>query len=219
MDHMAKITKQVLDMEIQRLKFKGLVLKYNNGFYSLYNNGVILLDGTAKEIYLFLRGISYGLGVDKNDLLVNAKTMNELPALHYLNSHIQDILKYEASKVYKYNTYAEYKNYYDLKITRIQNDIVNFNATVFLRDKNGVAIENRPIIHLKNLSVRIPNNVTVQKMDRLFLRAVNVEVLKKCKSDKSMSIDYLLWVTSDDLWYLGINDENLKCDTVTITPY
>lgn len=64
---MAKITKQVLDMEIQRLKFKGLVLKYNNGFYSLYNNGVILLDGTAKEIYLFLRGISYGLGVDKND--------------------------------------------------------------------------------------------------------------------------------------------------------
>lgn len=56
-------------------------------------------------------------------------------------------------------------------------------------------------------------------MDRLFLRAVNLEVLKKCKSDKSMSIDYLLWVTSDDLWYLGINDENLKCDTVTITPY
>lgn len=219
MGNMAKITKQVLDMEIQRLKFKGLVLKYNNGFYSLYNNGVILLDGTAKEIYLFLRGISYGLGVDKNDLLVNAKTMNELPALHYLNSHIQDFLKYEASKVYKYNTYAEHKNYYDLKITRIQNDIVYFNATVFLRDKNGVAIENRPIIHLKNLSVRIPNNVTVQKMDRLFLRAVNVEVLKKCKSDKSMSLDYLLWVTSDDLWYLGINDENLKCDTVTITPY
>ena len=43
MDNMAKITKQVLDMEIQRLKFKGLVLKYNNGFYSLYNNGIILL--------------------------------------------------------------------------------------------------------------------------------------------------------------------------------
>lgn len=205
---MSKITKQVLELEIKKLNRKGLHIEYKNGYYTLYDDSVILLDGTAKEIYMFLCGLKYGLKLngllDDSEQSVKEKTLYE-----FLKDYSGGIFRLKARKYLK--ELCDYKeNFYNIRLFKMVNDRIIFYCTVSPSN-------NSKSLSFTDLEVKVDTEMSINDFYTLLLRSVNVEVLKKCKSDKSISLDNLLWVSKDDMWYLNNKSTVYLCDKVEIT--
>lgn len=216
MGNMAKITKQVIDLEIKKLNKKSIYVEYHNGYYTLYDNGVILLDGTAKEIYMYLCGMKYGMSIKSNKPSQEVNNHNDLSdpsAYELLTGNKKETLKLQAMT----NSIAFSEILHNYKICIVDTDlnIVTFNTAVYLQnDGNSVTLGKNPLL-LYDLKVQVLDKMTVSDFYKLLLRAINVEVLRKCKTDKGF-MKYLLWVSESDLWYLNERDSKYLCDSVNI---
>ena len=213
---MANITRKTLESNINSLNSQGLKLNlnFNNGFYTLYNGDRILLDGTAKEIYIFLMGIIYGA-----NLKIDAKEAesDEFLAVEYFQNKVGKQVQVEAKKVAENKYYSQFKNRYTINVERFKNNIINFTARVQLINPNGLV--NSLYVNVPMQGVRVRPTDSIDTVVESMLKAIDMNVLKQAKERKNSSdfinSDFILWLTKDSMWYVGWNNPEMLTKSVS----
>ena len=214
---MANITRKTLESDIISINNKGLKLNlnFNNGFYTLYNGDRILLDGTAKEIYLFLQGIAYGANL-KIDIV--DEESDEFLAVEYFKNKVGKQVRVEAQKVAENKYYSQLKNRYTINVERFKNNIINFTAKVQLINPNGLV--NSLYVNVPMQGVRVRPTDSIDTVVESMLKAIDMNVLKQAKERKNSSdfinSDFILWLTKDSMWYVGWNNPEMLTKSVSI---
>lgn len=213
---MANITRKTIDNRIQILNAQGLKfnLNFNNGFYTLYDGDRILLDGSAKEVYLYLQGVTYGLSVECDGITDS----DEYLGAEYLKDNVGKKIVIEAKKVAENSYYSQNKNRYTVKIERFKDNVLNFTAKVQLITPNGCVISKFVNIPMKAMKVRSTDSI--DKIAETILKAIDMSVLKQARDLKNtndfISSDYILWLTKDSMWYLGWTNQDMLTKSVSI---
>lgn len=199
------ITKYQLENEISMLQNRKLKLEYANRIYNLYYGERSIFSGSAKETYIYLQGLKFGWGViaRRSDEVDN----KEFTAYDYFKNRIDKGFIIEAKKTTQDTYFSQCKNKYYINIEKLNSDFMYFTAKADVITPSGYKFGQT--LHICMRTIKLDRNDSIDKIGEKVLRSINVSILELVKRDKNLGSDYLLWLTQDDLWYLGWSNKGL----------
>ncbi len=208
---MNNITKKVLEDEIKLLNKKGISLIYADKVYNLLCKDKVIFMGSAKETYIYLQGLKYGLHVltGKSD-----NDVNEFTAYDYFKNRVEKGFIIEAKKTAEDTYFSQSMNRYHIKIEKLFSDKLFFTAIADVITPSGYKSGSSIRIPLRNVPIK--KDDTVDSIGERILRVINVAMLDIVKTNKDLHSDRLLWLTKDDMWYLGWSNAGMLTKKVDI---
>lgn len=208
---MVNITRKVLEDELNILGKKGFRLEYFDKVYNLYNGDSVIFEGSAKETYIFLQGLKYGLTTKG---AVKVEENKSFGAYEYFKNRVEKGFIIEAKKTSEDTYFSQSTNKYHIKIEKLFTDKLFFTAIADVITPSGYKSGSSIRIPLRN--VPINKDDTIDSIGERILRVINVAMLDIVKTNKDLHSDRLLWLTKDDMWYIGWSNPGMLTKKVDI---
>lgn len=197
---MVNITKKVLEDEVKLLNKRNVKLVYMDKVYNLLFNNAVIFTGNAKETYIYLQGLKYGLKVMANMEDVSVKS-DSFTALDYFKNKQNTGFIIEAQKEAKDTYYSQFKNKYKIKIENLTATSLYFTAKATVLTPNNIQM-NGPV-NVPLCCIKFNDTMSIDNIGKLILKAIDNQIMKEMSHNKDLTSDRLLWIDMDTLWYLG----------------
>lgn len=205
--YMLNITKKVLEDEVKLLNNKDIKLVYQNRVYNLSNKSKVIFIGSAKETYIYLQGLKYGMGVLSMKSEKEVNDNDDLSALDYLKLKEGKNIIIEAKKIAQDGYFSQCKNKYRINIEKVTPAVLHFTAKASVIAPSGVQMGS--VINIPLRVVKLKNEMTIDEIGELILKAIDMHIVVEMKDNKDWNNDKILWITKDIMWYLGWNNEHM----------
>jgi hypothetical protein len=204
------ITKRELENEIKLIKQKKLELEYVDKAYNLYESKNIIFQGTARETYIFIQGMKHGIAARGS----KPENTDTFTVYDYFKNRVEKGFIIEAKKTSEDTYFSQSMNKYHIKIEKLFSDKLFFTAVADVITPSGYKSGSSIRIPLRN--VPINKDDTIDSIGERILRVINVAMLDIVKTNKDLHSDRLLWLTKDDMWYLGWSNAGMLTKKVDI---
>lgn len=212
---MANLTKKFIESYVADLNNKtnvGIKIIANGSEYTIILGKDSLFAGTIKEAYIFLQGLSYGLGVKG----IVSESKDKFTSYNYLKNRVEDkkTLLIEAKKIAFDEYYSQGKNKYIVTIEKLTPELLYFTSELKRYTDDGVGIFGS--ITIPMCTIKLNTSDSIDRLGQKILKAIDIKVIEMAKSNKGIHNESILWLDSDTMWYLGWRNDKMMTKRVDI---